>query len=114
LLQENLQTPQSTIRNLLKVENAELSCSTSGSVATRTERSILGFTFNEPLNVLYVLTMNSKTYYSVDPQRTDPLACVVPTGAVVPFIQDTTRTLVRVKGFSAMPPSQTENGPFTR
>jgi hypothetical protein len=110
LLQENLQTTQSTIRNLLRVENPELSCATSGNVATRTERSILGFTFNEPLNVLYVLTLNSKTYYAVDPQRIDPLACVVPTGVAVPFIQDTTRTLIRVKGFSAaMPPALTEN-----
>lgn len=105
LLQDNVVTTQPpAIQNLLRLDTPELSCTTSANVATRTERSIIGFAFNEPLNVLYVVTLNSKTYYSVDPQRADALACSVPMGAVVPFVQDTTRTLIRVKGFNAAAP----------
>lgn len=103
LLQEGNSGPQ--IRQLARVETPDLSCAVqSGSgQAVLTRRGIAGFTFNDPLNVLYVETVHSRTHYSAPiPGATAPQPCTagsVTTGGI-PFLLEVTRTLVRVTGFN--------------
>ncbi len=90
------------IRTFAGLDNPQVTCDlVSPDQATRTERNIVTFTFNEPLKTLYVVTLHSKTYYGIPPGSPPDLACVSPLIAAssgVPVVEDTTRTLIRVIG----------------
>jgi hypothetical protein len=91
-----------TIREFASVD-ATVNCIVSGSdQLTRTERSIVWFTFNEPLNTLYVLTRNSTSFYQFPTGVTpDPNGCVetsVAAQAGTQVVEDSTETLIRVIG----------------
>ena len=122
ILEENLQST-GTIRNLVRVDAPELSCeaSTQAGQYVKTEKGISGFVFNEPLNVMYVETIHSKTYYAATgnttgsptsgqvgtcglrtnnttpPTNNPGMTPTVP--AEIPVMQEVTRTLLRVRGF---------------
>ena len=114
VLEEGVQTAAS-IRSLVRVESPELTCvaSQQAGVSIRTQRAISGFVFNEPLNVLYVETIHSKTYYATTGVAAPGSggSCGAANGATgttameVPMLQDTTRTLLRVRGFNNARPS---------
>jgi hypothetical protein len=92
-----------TIRTFATVDNPLITCVVSGSdQVTRTERGIVSFTFNEPLNALYVLTRHRKMYYQFPAGVTPgPNSCVSPSVAAsqgTPIVEDSTQTLIRVIG----------------
>lgn len=95
------------LRTLVRVDMPDLSCivSTNGqSVLTR--RGIQGFVFNEPLNVLYVETVHSRTTFATAGSVTAGTAGFCGTSATeFPVLHESTRTLIRVRGFNHVRPS---------
>lgn len=91
-----------TIRSFFNLENPQVTCEqVSSDQAVRTERNIVTYNFNEPLNALYVLTIHSKTYYGIPPGSPPEVACVSPLIAAssgIPVVEDSTRSLIRVVG----------------
>ncbi|MCC6390707.1 MAG: hypothetical protein IT167_08895 [Bryobacterales bacterium] len=101
------------IQSLARAEDPQLTCTVGpeGTQLTRSVRSIVDFTFNEPLNVLYVETINSRTTFALPAQMATsaPAACPGPafdSTLTMPAMQETTRTLVRVRGFNNASPPQ--------
>ena len=91
------------IREFATLDNGQVNCIVSGSgQATRSERSIVWFTYNEPLNTLYVLTRNSTRFYQfptgVTPGSSSCVDPSVATEAGVQVVEDRTDALIRVVG----------------
>lgn len=110
VLEENLLGQMAPVlRGLVKVDAPELSCSVSPSgQAVLVRRGIQGFVFNEPLNVLYVETIHSRTTFAAAQVGTPGMmgSCgTSATGAEYPVLHESTRTLIRVRGFNNVRPT---------
>lgn len=109
LIEESLGPSTPGLRTLARVEAPELSCtvSTTGQ-SVLTHRGIQGFVFNDPLNVLYVETIHSKTTFAPATATTPGAAgfCGASTTvAEFPLLHESTRTLIRVRGFNNARPA---------
>ncbi|MBS1825877.1 MAG: hypothetical protein JST93_11195 [Acidobacteria bacterium] len=97
------------LRTLARVETPELSCTVSpAGQSVLTHRGIQSFVFNDPLNVLYVETIHSKTTFA-PATTTTPGATgfcgASTTVAEFPIFHESTRTLIRVRGFNNVRPN---------
>jgi hypothetical protein len=107
LLEENMSSPtMPTLRTIARVESPELSCvvSTNGQ-SVLTHRGIQSYVFNEPLNVLFVETIHSKTTFSAPTAVGATGLCGrTVNGTEYPILHEETRTLVRIRGFNPTRP----------
>lgn len=111
LQDDGINTP--AFQSVARAEDPQLTCTVGpeGTQVTRTVRSIVDFTFNEPLNVLYVETIHDRTTFTLPTQlpANAPSACPGPAfdaSLTMPAVQETTRTLIRVRGFNNASPPQ--------
>ncbi|MFN7934668.1 MAG: hypothetical protein U0R19_15165 [Bryobacteraceae bacterium] len=109
LIDEGLGQSTPVLRSLTRVETPELSCTVSpGGQSVLTHKGIQSFVFNDPLNILYVETIHSRTTFAPATTTTPGstgFCGASTTVAEFPILHESTRTLLRIRGFNNVRPN---------